>query len=124
MPHGRGRCSPAQLAPSAPFPRPAHAQPPIMGYTAVPMRLRTQVIFAVAISFSVLATLLLSVNGILATQRFQQLEDREVADQVDRLRSILAQEDLDLAAKLSDWSVWDDAWKYLSGTNPDFPKQQ
>jgi hypothetical protein len=47
------------------------------------MRLRTQVIVTIAISFTVLATLLVSINGVLATQRFRQIEDIEVADQVD-----------------------------------------
>ena len=71
------------------------------------MRLRTRVIVTIAISFTVLAALLVSINGALATQRFRQLEDTEVADQVGRLRSILKKETNDLAAKLSDWSVWD-----------------
>ena len=88
------------------------------------MRLRTQVIVTIVISFSVLATLVVSINGVLATQRFRQLEDTEVADQVGRLRSILTKENDDLAAKLSDWSVWDDAWKFLSGTNPTFAADQ
>jgi two-component system, sensor histidine kinase and response regulator len=88
------------------------------------MRLRSQVIVTIAISFTVLATLLVSINGVLATQRFRQLEDTEVADQVGRLRSILKKETNDLAAKLSDWSVWDDAWKFLSGTNPKFTADQ
>ena len=88
------------------------------------MRLRTQVIVTIVISFTVLATLLVSINGVLATQRFRQLEDTEVADQVDRLRSILNKETADLAAKVSDWSAWDDAWKFLSGTNPTFAADQ
>ena len=88
------------------------------------MRLRTRVIVTIAISFTVLAALLVSINGALATQRFRQLEDTEVADQVGRLRSILKKETNDLAAKLSDWSVWDDAWKFLSGTNPKFTADQ
>ena len=88
------------------------------------MRLRSQVIVTIAISFTVLATLLVSINGVLATQRFRQLEDTEVTDQVGRLRSILSKETADLAAKLSDWSAWDDAWKFLSGSNPTFAADQ
>jgi len=84
------------------------------------MRIRTQVIVAIAVSFTVLASLLLTVNGVLAAQRFHQLEDTKAADQVDRLRSILDHEAVDLGGKLSDWSVWDDNWKYLNGTNPEF----
>ena len=68
--------------------------------------------------------MLVGINGVLATQRFRQLEDTEVADQVDRLRSILNKETADLAAKLSDWSVWDDAWTFLSGTNSSFTADQ
>ncbi len=88
------------------------------------MRLRTQVISTIAVSFTVLAALLVTVNGVLAVQRFRQLEEREINDQVERLRSLLTKEANDLASKLSDWSVWDDPWKFLNGTNPKFPAEQ
>ncbi len=88
------------------------------------MRLRTQVISTIAVSFTVLAALLVSVNGVLAAQRFRQLEDTEIANQVERLRSLLDKETEDLSNKLSDWSVWDEPWKFLAGTHPNFPAEQ
>jgi two-component system, sensor histidine kinase and response regulator len=88
------------------------------------MRLRSQVIASLVVTFTVLAVGLVSVNGVLAVQRFHQLEDSEITNQVQRLRALLDQETADLAAKLSDWSQWDDPWKYLNGTNADFPAAQ
>ena len=88
------------------------------------MRLRSQVIASLVVTFTVLAVGLVSINGVLAVQRFHQLEDTEISSQVQRLRALLDKETVDLASKLSDWSVWDDPWKFLNGTNANFPAEQ
>jgi signal transduction histidine kinase/CheY-like chemotaxis protein/HPt (histidine-containing phosphotransfer) domain-containing protein len=88
------------------------------------MRLRTRVMLVLMLAFVALGAVLLGINGVLAVQRFRQLEDEEVAAQVARLRAQLAHQSDDFAGKLSDWSSWDETWRYLSGTYPAFPTEQ
>ena len=54
------------------------------------MRLRTRVMLILVLAFAALGAVLLGINGVLAVQRFHQLEDEEVAAQVARLRAQLA----------------------------------
>jgi two-component system, sensor histidine kinase and response regulator len=88
------------------------------------MRLRTRVMVIIALSFAVLAGVLIALNGLLAMHRFRDLERVEVIDQLGRLRALHQHEVEALSGKASDWSNWDDLWRYLSGTNPTFPQDQ
>ncbi|HEX3135173.1 MAG TPA: CHASE4 domain-containing protein [Planctomycetota bacterium] len=88
------------------------------------MRLRTQVLCAVTASVAVLAALLLALNGVLTLHRFHLLEQEQMRSQVDRLEATLVRDGEELSIGLGDWSSWDECWRFVNGTYPEFPKQQ
>lgn len=51
---------------------------------------------------------------------YLEIEDRQVANTKLSIEQIIANKELDLAAKVKDWAVWDDAYLYIAGENKDF----
>lgn len=86
------------------------------------MNLRTKTLIAIVISFS---CALWGMNLYFSHSievGFQVLEEKSVRENVDRARLALESELEHLAVKLSDWSVWDDTYRFIEDLNEDYVK--
>jgi diguanylate cyclase (GGDEF)-like protein len=77
-----------------------------------------------ALSVTLLTGSLLALYFLLSSvflDEFRQVEERDVRQKMEKLRSVIDFELRSLANKTGDWANWTDSWNYARGTNPGFP---
>jgi sensor domain CHASE-containing protein/signal transduction histidine kinase len=84
------------------------------------MSLRTKTISIIVSSLLVLALLLYAIAQYLLIDGFRTLEQQSVRDNLDRVRNSVSAEMEKQLTKISDWSSWDDAYKYMFDHNQEF----
>lgn len=86
--------------------------------TGLSIRIKTTAILIV--SFMALMVVFSLVLHFVVTPEFEDLELREVHDNVDRLVKELEDNAFELRSRVHDWGEWDDTWEYMEGQNPSY----
>jgi len=73
-----------------------------------------------SITIGALLALLYLMTSSVLLRSFGALEERDVSRNALVARDALEREHRDLATKISDWSVWDDAWRFMNDRNEAF----
>jgi signal transduction histidine kinase/ActR/RegA family two-component response regulator len=66
--------------------------------------------------------LILISSRLIINASFKQLEINTITSKVDRIKSSINGMAKNLEPVTRDWSYWDDTYKYIAGTNPQFVK--
>jgi len=84
------------------------------------VRLNTKIGLILGLPMLIVFGLLGTVMHAAVMQRFETLERREIEQNHGRLLEALNNEFLELERLAVDWSVWDETYNYMRGTNPGF----
>jgi len=78
---------------------------------------------SIIISVVTTITLIVTVTGVVfgvITVQFQKLEDQRVERNIRRISAILDDRFSQLSSKLTDWSNWDDTYKFIKDNNKEY----
>lgn len=84
------------------------------------MSLRRRTIIAVATSLLAMIALLVTFSQTIVRSGFESVERRDATLNVNRVRDAFAQQVESISVKIADWSMWDDAYRYMGDGNADF----
>lgn len=84
------------------------------------MTLYKKTLFIVALTLVILIALLYGISQITIRIGFEQLEEDNTRQNVQRALSILSREISDLDSVTSDWASWDDTYNFIEDTNTDY----
>lgn len=87
------------------------------------MTLRQKTLSIVGLAISTLIIIMVfSANAVLL-DGFSQVENREMAVNINRAVHAVNAETESLNSFLADWAAWDDTYQFVEDVNPDFPKK-
>lgn len=86
------------------------------------MKLASKTFLVIAATLGVLIVVQVILARAILMSGFEKLERREAVASVTRFRDALKEQVESLAVKVVDWSVWDDAYLYVSNRNKEFEK--
>ncbi len=78
------------------------------------------ILLFISIAFVTLMILSLLLGYFLYIRKFMDLENRYLQSQEQSVERIIEEEIGNLMSTCLDWSVWDDSWSFMRGTNPGF----
>ena len=81
------------------------------------MKLRTKSIIVICVGFSILCLVLSLILNVIIVSNYFDLESQTVSEHVGRVLNQINQENNNLGAISSDWSVWDDTYFFVEDKN-------
>lgn len=84
--------------------------------------LRRRTIFVVTVTLLAMMGLLVAFSQTIVKGGFESVENRDATLNVSRIRDAFAMQVENVDVKIIDWSMWDDAYKYMKDGNPEFEK--
>lgn len=81
------------------------------------MKLRTKSIIVICVGFSILCLVLSFILNVIIVSNYLNLESKTVSEHVGRVLNQINQENKNLMAISSDWSVWDDTYVFVEDKN-------
>lgn len=85
------------------------------------MKIREKTIIVLSAASISLVLVMLAALYLVVAPTFKNLENKELAKNIDRAVKELHNDSKHMASTARDWSVWNDTYTYMAGTNPDFP---
>ncbi|MBI3817708.1 MAG: response regulator [Planctomycetes bacterium] len=86
------------------------------------MSLRLKTLILLTSIFGVLILALYAASATIVNSGFSELEKRDAVTDLKRTRKAFVNETDLLCDKVLDWSVWDEAWRFVNDSNPAFLK--
>ncbi len=86
------------------------------------MSLRKRTLFVIAFTLTAMMGMLLVFSQTIVKSGFKNVEDRDAIMNVGRVRDAFAMQIDNVAVKIIDWSIWDDAHVYMQDGNAEFEK--
>lgn len=84
------------------------------------MNLRQKVLYALAVILLFAWSLAYFILNLSLESIYSEIEERQIANTKLSIEQILINKKSDLAAKVKDWAIWDDAYLFVKGNNKDF----
>ena len=84
------------------------------------MKLRTKTLAIICTVSCILAVALGVTLDYIVTGGYSAIEKQNVTMNVGRVQNQLHQEEMNLASVAYDWSVWDDTYSFVNGTNQEY----
>ncbi len=84
------------------------------------MKLSRRLILLVAISIIFSAVLITVTASTIILRRFNEVEDAELANNIDRLNDTVQARLTSISSENGDWANWDDAYAFVQGKKPEF----
>jgi two-component system chemotaxis sensor kinase CheA len=82
--------------------------------------LRFATLRVIALTLLALIGLLVAFSQTLVKEGFQTVETKEALNNVERVRDAFAMQVESISVKISDWSIWDDAYAFMKDGNKGF----
>ena len=79
------------------------------------MLLRKKIILLISFSFGFMLLLILIFSQTLVKHGFEQVERLEAIENIERVKTSFDLQVENISTKITDWSIWDDAYKYIRG---------
>lgn len=87
------------------------------------MNLRTKTFLILFLNTTLLLVALYIITSLVLLKGFVAIEDRQLNQNVQRLREIISSEEEFLKVSVNAWSVWDDSYNFMLKNNPEFIKK-
>lgn len=87
------------------------------------MKLRARISRTLLLSLLAAMAIILPIAELIVLRGFQKIEDERARSNVERAVRAIERRASMLLASVKDWSMWDDMYKFISGTYPEFARE-